>query len=62
MTLSVSGVCMLTKCATAVLLECPEKRSGGAIPVTKRVMGEAPLPDIVLTVPLLVEAQRPADN
>jgi len=31
---------------------------GGAIPVTKRVMEEALLPDIVLTVPLLVEAPR----
>jgi DNA polymerase I len=55
------GAQMLMQIHDELLLESPTDEIEAAIPVIKQVMEEATLPDVVLSVPLVVEA-RAADN
>jgi DNA polymerase-1 len=52
---------MLLQVHDELIFEVPEDEVGRTIPVIKRVMEEAPLPAVALTVPLQVDA-RAADN
>jgi DNA polymerase-1 len=52
---------MLLQVHDELIFEVPEDEIARTLPVVKRVMEEAPLPAVALTVPLQVDA-RAADN